>query len=607
MKIQGRSLGESLGAEDGYEGAASWVSRSRYVLGMYEEAGERKRIEEMVCKLSLTLFLSVLSCSPPSRSPTSFLSFLPLPPLSPPHSLSLLAHNRSIETEKQLAQKRAEQFDFQDEVHTDEDEEKSNNNNNKTKKKGPVSVDSHLKGVKVGHKVDEFAEVSGDVVLTLRDAPILAGGDVNEDADELESIMIAEKERLQKKKEALKKKPVYDVYDEKQKSLLAQYDEPKEPESFTLDGTGDVELSAKRRLEDVRKKLQQDAKSVYALEINKQIASEYMTEQEAAAKFKKKGKEGKTGGAKKKATRKKVKDEEDERNDSNNNNNENNNSWLEELTRNAEEEGSRDHGSRKRGVSAKAENEAREREEDREKREKNYAKALERATQDSKASFSEIKKEDEADEDVELSRALSRARELAAKKKSTQSIQSVAERMQQIQQQQQQQLKNSMQEEQDPNLVFSATTEFVQRIQPIEELLAASASRAATATATAKSKAQREKESAEADAMVEEDIAEHERMIKEQAKRERAQRQKQEQQEEKEREKESSMMDVEKERNGHEEEEEEEEDETVESVVCIILFCCAWLCFVSFHFICGRVCFVCVFFFLNLFGFFLVF
>ncbi|KAI1799399.1 SART-1 protein [Daldinia bambusicola] len=102
-----------------------------------------------------------------------------------------------------------------------------------------------LAGVKVGHEIGSF-EDGEEQVLTLKDTDVL--GD-EEEGDELENVNLREREKLEKKLELKKKKPVYDPHaiDENgERSLLAQYDEEiggKKSKKFTLDGLGNTVLS----------------------------------------------------------------------------------------------------------------------------------------------------------------------------------------------------------------------------------------------------------------------------------------------------------------------------------------------------------------------------
>ncbi|KAI0884714.1 SART-1 protein [Annulohypoxylon maeteangense] len=100
-----------------------------------------------------------------------------------------------------------------------------------------------LAGVKVGHEIESF-EDGEEQILTLKDSNIL--GDDDEEGDELENINLREREKLDKKLESKKKKPVYDpnaIDETGEQSLLGQYDEEivgKKGKRFTLDGFGNT-------------------------------------------------------------------------------------------------------------------------------------------------------------------------------------------------------------------------------------------------------------------------------------------------------------------------------------------------------------------------------
>ncbi|KAI0831612.1 SART-1 protein [Hypoxylon sp. FL0890] len=99
-----------------------------------------------------------------------------------------------------------------------------------------------LAGVKVGHEIDAF-EDGEEQILTLKDTNVLGE---DEEGDELENINLREQEKLSKKLELKKKKPVYDphaIEETGERSLLAQYDEElggKKSKKFTLDGFGNT-------------------------------------------------------------------------------------------------------------------------------------------------------------------------------------------------------------------------------------------------------------------------------------------------------------------------------------------------------------------------------
>ncbi|KAK9473437.1 SART-1 protein [Dipodascopsis tothii] len=93
-----------------------------------------------------------------------------------------------------------------------------------------------LKGLKVGHSLDEFGEAVGDVVLTLKDKDVLDEGE-----DELISTALEEKKRTAKNIENRKRKARYTGLDEDEDGeggLLSRYDDEDEVAAkkfFTLD------------------------------------------------------------------------------------------------------------------------------------------------------------------------------------------------------------------------------------------------------------------------------------------------------------------------------------------------------------------------------------
>ncbi|XP_058770423.1 SART-1 family protein DOT2-like [Vicia villosa] len=117
----------------------------------------------------------------------------------------------------------------------------------------------HLAGVKVLHGLDKVAE-GGTVVLTIRDQPILADGDLNEDVDMLENVEIGEQKRRDDAYKAAKKKT--GIYDDKfnddpfaEKKILPKYDDPVAEEGLTLDERGRFSGEAEKKLEELRKRL----------------------------------------------------------------------------------------------------------------------------------------------------------------------------------------------------------------------------------------------------------------------------------------------------------------------------------------------------------------
>ncbi|CAI8603522.1 unnamed protein product [Vicia faba] len=117
----------------------------------------------------------------------------------------------------------------------------------------------HLAGVKVLHGLDKVAE-GGTVVLTIRDQPILADGDLNEDVDMLENVEIGEQKRRDDAYKAAKKKT--GIYDDKfnddpsaEKRILPKYDDPVAEEGLTLDERGRFSGEAEKKLEELRRRL----------------------------------------------------------------------------------------------------------------------------------------------------------------------------------------------------------------------------------------------------------------------------------------------------------------------------------------------------------------
>ncbi|ORX60071.1 SART-1 protein [Piromyces finnis] len=110
----------------------------------------------------------------------------------------------------------------------------------------------NLKGLKVGHNISEI-ETGEEEILVLKDAVITEDDNVE---DELTSIRLTEKEKLQKNLELKKKKTIYGgVYDDEEalygkKKILSQYDEDDESKGFILNGNGEVFDTSLRNEED---------------------------------------------------------------------------------------------------------------------------------------------------------------------------------------------------------------------------------------------------------------------------------------------------------------------------------------------------------------------
>ncbi|KAK7271827.1 hypothetical protein RJT34_28040 [Clitoria ternatea] len=143
----------------------------------------------------------------------------------------------------------------------------------------------NLAGVKVLHGLDKVIE-GGTVVLTIKDQPILADGDINEDVDMLENVEIGEQKRRDDAYKAAKKKT--GVYDDKfnddpslEKKILPQYDDPAAEEGLTLDGRGRFSGEAERKLEELRKRLTGVSTNTFEdLTSTGKVSSDYYTHEE---------------------------------------------------------------------------------------------------------------------------------------------------------------------------------------------------------------------------------------------------------------------------------------------------------------------------------------
>ncbi|CAL0303627.1 unnamed protein product [Lupinus luteus] len=149
----------------------------------------------------------------------------------------------------------------------------------------------NLAGVKVLHGLDKVVE-GGTVVLTIKDQPILADGDINEDVDMLENLEIGEQKQRDEAYKAAKKKT--GVYDDKfnddpsvEKKMLPQYDEPTTDEGFTLDERGGFSGEAEKKLEELRRRLIGASTNNFEdLTSSGKVSSDYFTSEEML-KFKK--------------------------------------------------------------------------------------------------------------------------------------------------------------------------------------------------------------------------------------------------------------------------------------------------------------------------------
>lgn len=189
--------------------------------------------------------------------------------------------SRKLEKEKELAEKRAkllEEMDQEFGVSSLVEEEFGQSKNN-------AYTSRELKGLKVQHKVDSFAE-GQTVILTLEDKGVL-----DEEEDVLVNVGLVDKEKAEKNVELRKKKPDYKPYDEeesvddmiafKQQSVLSKYDEEIDGEkkkSFRLTTGGVAHGEREKELQAMREMLRSQAQSLEMPSLA--IASEYYTPQE---------------------------------------------------------------------------------------------------------------------------------------------------------------------------------------------------------------------------------------------------------------------------------------------------------------------------------------
>ncbi|QIW97775.1 hypothetical protein AMS68_003293 [Peltaster fructicola] len=106
-----------------------------------------------------------------------------------------------------------------------------------------------LAGVRVGHEIDEFDEITGEKILTLKDTQI---GEESED-DELENQELRDQEKIRERLQLKKRLPDYDPTEEgEENTVLSKYDEeingPKQ-KRFKLDGQGTSAEAKQQRVE----------------------------------------------------------------------------------------------------------------------------------------------------------------------------------------------------------------------------------------------------------------------------------------------------------------------------------------------------------------------
>ncbi|RDX92702.1 SART-1 family protein DOT2, partial [Mucuna pruriens] len=182
--------------------------------------------------------------------------------------------NKSRKLEKERALQLSKIFEEQDNIAVEgsDDEDTAQHTDN-------------LAGVKVLHGLDKVME-GATVVLTIKDQPILADGDVNEDIDMLENVEIGEQKQRDEAYKAAKKKT--GIYDDKfnddpslEKKILPQYDDPAAEEGLTLDEKGRFSGEAEKKLEELRRRLTGVSTNTFEdLTSSGKVSSDYYTHEE---------------------------------------------------------------------------------------------------------------------------------------------------------------------------------------------------------------------------------------------------------------------------------------------------------------------------------------
>ncbi|XP_020976077.1 SART-1 family protein DOT2 isoform X1 [Arachis ipaensis] len=189
--------------------------------------------------------------------------------------------NKSRKLEKERVLQRSKMFEEQDNIAVEgsEDEDTAQD-----------TVDN-LAGVKVLHGIEKVVE-GGTVVLTIKDQPILADGDINEDVDMLENVELGEQKRRDEAYKAAKKKT--GIYDDNlalnfrfnddpsvEKKILAKYDDPASEEGITLDEKGRFSGEAEKKLEELRRRLTGVSTNTFEdLNSSGKVSSDYFTHEE---------------------------------------------------------------------------------------------------------------------------------------------------------------------------------------------------------------------------------------------------------------------------------------------------------------------------------------
>lgn len=200
---------------------------------------------------------------------------------------SWVKKSRKIQTDKELAAKRAkmlEEMDAEFGIGNIVEQEFTNKSKEYTSK--------NLKGLKVQHEMGTFKE-GKTVILTLQDKGVLD----DDNADVLMNVNMLDDEAAKKNLENKKKKVDYKPYDEaeedeygmlKPKDILGKYDEEIEGEkkkSFELGAGGKYSNDDDRQMDRIRQQLREQSQTLSLPSM--MIASEYYTQDEADAKFKK--------------------------------------------------------------------------------------------------------------------------------------------------------------------------------------------------------------------------------------------------------------------------------------------------------------------------------
>ncbi|CAI5459116.1 unnamed protein product [Closterium sp. Yama58-4] len=161
--------------------------------------------------------------------------------------------------EKEKAERMARMLADQDDAAAEEEED-DEERGGRQRSSRPEYTSRDLAGLRVRHGVAAVLQEGAAVVLTLKDASILAGDDVNEDEDELENVEAAEQSRRDKAYRAAKKTTsIADKFAEdegEKKPMLPQYDDGQDDEGIVLDGSGGLDEATRSRLDQVRSRLQ---------------------------------------------------------------------------------------------------------------------------------------------------------------------------------------------------------------------------------------------------------------------------------------------------------------------------------------------------------------